>query len=29
MARTLARDGIVARQAPQTVRAAFHEVGIS
>ncbi|MGZ0147576.1 M4 family metallopeptidase [Kribbella sp. WER1] len=29
MARILARDGVVARQAPQTVRAAFHEVGIS
>jgi Zn-dependent metalloprotease len=28
MARILARDGVVARQAPQTVRAAFHEVGI-
>jgi Zn-dependent metalloprotease len=28
MARTLARDGVVPRQAPQTVRAAFHEVGI-
>ncbi len=28
MARILARDGAVARQAPQTVRAAFHEVGI-
>jgi Zn-dependent metalloprotease len=28
MARILARDGMLARQAPQTVRAAFHEVGI-
>ena len=28
MARILARDGVLARQAPQTVRAAFHEVGI-
>lgn len=28
MARVLARDGVVGRQAPQTVRAAFHEVGI-
>jgi Zn-dependent metalloprotease len=29
MARILARDGVVARQAPQTVRAAFHEVGVA
>jgi len=29
MARILSRDGTVARNAPQTVRAAFHEVGIS
>jgi Zn-dependent metalloprotease len=29
MARLLARDGTVPRQAPQTVRAAFHEVGIA
>jgi Zn-dependent metalloprotease len=28
MARIMARDGAVARNAPQTVRAAFHEVGI-
>jgi Zn-dependent metalloprotease len=28
MARILARDGVVPRQAPQTVRAAFHEVGV-
>lgn len=28
MARILARDDVVERQAPQTVRAAFHEVGI-
>jgi Zn-dependent metalloprotease len=28
MARILARDGVVASQAPQTVRAAFREVGV-
>jgi Zn-dependent metalloprotease len=28
MARMLARDGVVPRKAPQTVRAAFHDVGI-
>jgi hypothetical protein len=28
MARILSRDGTVARNAPQTVRAAFHDVGI-
>jgi Zn-dependent metalloprotease len=28
MARILAREGTVPRHAPQTVRAAFHQVGI-
>jgi len=28
LARILARDGTIARQGPQTVRASFHEVGI-